>query len=993
LVQGSYSFRLSVTDNNGATGLDTVLVTVNAAPPPPNVPPVAKAGTDINITLPVNSTTLNGSASSDPDGTISTYAWSKISGPASFNITNPASVTTSLTGLVQGSYSFRLTVTDNNGATGIDTILVTVNAAPPPPNLPPVANAGADITLTLPTNSTTLNGSASSDADGTIVGFAWSKLTGPASYNISNPSSVTTSLTGLVQGTYSFQLAVTDNNGTADTDTLWVTVGSAPPPPNQLPIANAGADITLTLPTNSTTLNGSASSDPDGTITGFAWSKISGPTSFNIANANAGTTSLNALVQGAYLFRLVVTDNTGATDDDTVSVTVNPAPNQSPVANAGADIILTLPANSTTLNGSASSDPDGTITNYTWSKISGPASSNITNPTSVTTSLTGLVQGSYSFQLTVTDNNGAVNSDIVIVTVNAAPPAPNQLPVANAGADINITLPANNTTLNGSASSDPDGYITSHAWSKISGPASYNIGNPSNSITALTNLVQGTYSFRLVVTDNNGAASSDTVQVIVNAAPPPPNQLPVANAGADISITLPLNNTTLNGSASFDPDGTITNYRWTKISGPASSTIANPSNVTTTLSNLVQGNYLFMLSVTDNSGAIDTDTMAVIVNAAPPPPNQLPVANAGADITIQLPTNNAVLDGSASYDLGGSIVAYTWTKISGPSQYAIVNSYAATTVVNNLTQGIYVFQLTVTDNDGAVDRDSMTLIVNAAPPSNQIPFANGGADITVTLPSNSISLNGSGSFDPDGSIVNYSWTKINGPSSYTIANPGAAVTQVTGLVQGVYIFKLIVTDNAGATASDSVSVFVVTPNNASPISNAGKDTTVNLPVTSITLNGNASKDPDGVLLTYQWRQLSGPAGAEISSSKSAITSVNNLQEGKYEFELKVTDIQGASSTDNVKVTVVNNFRFSQFFRTYPNPVTNTLNFNYIDDGRGKTIVSILNEMGKIMVEQQYQKSQSLLAGKINISGLPPGLYYLQIIQSGNTKLVRPFVKQ
>ncbi len=98
-----------------------------------------------------------------------------------------------------------------------------------------------------------------------------------------------------------------------------------------------------------------------------------------------------------------------------------PAPtNQSPVANAGADVELTLPALSTTLNGSASSDADGSITEYSWSKISGPSAFAITSSTLASTSVTGLVEGAYVFRLTVKDNGGASSSDDVTVIVKAA---------------------------------------------------------------------------------------------------------------------------------------------------------------------------------------------------------------------------------------------------------------------------------------------------------------------------------------------------------------------------------------------------------------------------------------------------------------------------------------------------------------------------------------------------------------------------------------------
>lgn len=95
--------------------------------PPANQPPIADAGSNITITLPTSSVTLNGSGSHDNDGTITTYAWTKISGGAA-TVTSPSAASTTVTGLVQGTYQFKLTVTDNNSATGADTVQVIVNA-------------------------------------------------------------------------------------------------------------------------------------------------------------------------------------------------------------------------------------------------------------------------------------------------------------------------------------------------------------------------------------------------------------------------------------------------------------------------------------------------------------------------------------------------------------------------------------------------------------------------------------------------------------------------------------------------------------------------------------------------------------------------------------------------------------------------------------------------------------------------------------------------
>jgi hypothetical protein len=286
--------------------------------PAANIPPVANAGTDQTITLPTNSVSLNGTGSSDADGTISTYIWSQVSGPSAATIATPSSVTTNSSNLVQGSYVFRLTVTDNNGASSFDDVAVTVN---PAANIAPVANAGNDQTITLPVNSVSLSGAGSSDADGTITSYAWSQVSGPSAATIGTPSSVTTTVSGLLQGTYVFRLTVTDNNSAASNDDITIIVN----PANVAPVANAGNDQTITLPTSSVSLSGTASSDADGTITTYGWSQASGPSTATIVNASSVSTTVSNLVQGTYVFRLAVTDNNGASSTDDVSVTVNPA--------------------------------------------------------------------------------------------------------------------------------------------------------------------------------------------------------------------------------------------------------------------------------------------------------------------------------------------------------------------------------------------------------------------------------------------------------------------------------------------------------------------------------------------------------------------------------------------------------------------------------------------------------------------------------------------
>jgi len=891
LQAGAYIFELTVVDNSGATAKSQTTITVNS---PTNQTPIANAGGNQTITLPTNSATLNGSASSDPDGTIASYAWAQISGPTTSTVTNADSSKATVSNLQAGTYTYELTVTDNIGAIAKAQVKVIVNPVAKTNQLP-VANAGTDKTITLPTNSTSLDGSASSDPDGTIAGYSWAQISGPSTSTIANGTTAKPTVSALQAGTYTYELTVTDDSGATAKAQVKVIVNNAAA--NQSPVANAGANQTLTLPTNSTSLNGSASSDPDGTIASYSWSQVSGPGG-TITNATGASTTVIGLTAGTYVFKLVVTDNSGATATANVTVVVNPAVNLPPTANAGADQTITLPTNSVNVDGSASGDADGTIASYSWSQNAGPSSATIANGAGASTAITGLVAGTYVFKLVVTDNNGASATDSVIIKVNAAP---NQAPIANAGTSKSITLPTNSVGLNGSASSDPDGTIASYSWAQITGPGASTITGGNTATPTASNLVAGTYTFELTVTDNSGANAKAQVKITVAPAAAP-NTPPLANAGGDMTITLPTNSVNLDASASQGSSGTITNYTWTQSSGPSTATIATPNGVTTAASGLVQGVYVFKLVVTDNNGLTDTDSVAVRVNKAS---NKGPAANAGQSKTVTLPKKSVALSGSGS-DPDGTITSYSWTQVGGPSAATITAATTTTPTVDNLQAGQYTFQLTVTDNDGASASAQVKVIVLAAP--NQAPVANAGIDKAITLPANSIALDGSASSDPDGTIASYSWVKVSGPGTPNISNANTATPSVTGMQAGAYIFELTVTDNSGATATDQVTISVnaaVTPpaTNQPPIANAGSDATIQAPTNAVNLNGTNSYDPDGSITSYNWAQVSGPSASVLQNPTTGTPSAHNLVAGTYVYELTVTDNDGATEKDRVTITV------------------------------------------------------------------------------------------
>ena len=319
-------------------------------------------------------------------------------------------------------------------------------------------------------------------------------------------------------------------------------------PVNQLPVANAGVDKSITLPVNNLIINGSAS-DSDGTVVSYAWSQISGGAA-TLTNASSANLSIASLVEGTYVFRLTATDNSGASAYDDISVVVNPVP-----------VAATLH-----------------IEAENYSSMLGVQ----TEPTSDVgggVNLSYIENGDYSEYLINLPSAGSYLLKLRVATT-----------AANTSIDIfsNMVLKATATLpLTG-------GW---QKWQTVTMPITLNAGSQQLRLLYKSSGLNINW-FEL---SNSGAL--------------PVNQLPVANAGVDKSITLPVNNLIINGSAS-DSDGTVVSYAWSQISGGAA-TLTNASSANLSLANLVQGNYVFRLTATDNSGASAYDDVSVNVSAAP----------------------------------------------------------------------------------------------------------------------------------------------------------------------------------------------------------------------------------------------------------------------------------------------------------------------------------------------------------------------------------------
>lgn len=183
--------------------------------------------------------------------------------------------------------------------------------------------------------------------------------------------------------------------------------------------------------------------------------------------------------------------------------------------------------------------------------------------------------------------------------------------------------------------------------------------------------------------------------------------------------------------------------------------------------------------------------------------NKKPVAEAGSPKTVTLP-DSVVVTGSGT-DADGQVVAYAWSQIAGPNNATIVNPGAASSVIKFTVQGSYMFQLIVTDDDGAFGIDTVSVFVNG--PNNKAPIANAGVTKTVSMYDAAAFLIGSGT-DDDGKVETYLWSQFSGPANAAIETPGKSSTTIKFTVAGTYVFQLKVVDDKGATGVDTATVLV-----------------------------------------------------------------------------------------------------------------------------------------------------------------------------------------
>ena len=884
LSDGTYTFEWAISYGGGcAPSRDTVMITIS------NTATTANAGVDQNICG--NSATLAGN-----NPTIGTGYWSQVIGDGGVTITAPNTYNTTVSNLGSGVYAFVWTISNDACSSSNDTVILNVT------NQPTTAYAGIDFTV-CGASSTPLNGNTITSG----VGY-WLFISGPNTPDIADITSPTTSISNIITGTYVYRW--TSSTGyycPLSSDDVSITV---------VRNADAGADQSYCETTTYTSLIGTINS------TG-TWSQISGPNSSTIDPITSNNAVASGLIPGSsYTFRYTVS-SFGCNSTDDMTVTLYPVPT---TANAGSDQSV---CNQSSFSLSGNTPLSG---NGIWSKLDGPSGGSYSpDNTSPSTSFTGGSSGTYVFVWTIA--NGTCSSSDQVRIENSSLPTP-----AYAGADQNIVC-ATQVTMTANTPA-----IGLGNWTFVSGPNTPTITSPILPNSTITGVIPGLYKFDWTISNGSCASSTDQVEFTIEPTPT------TADAGSD-QVLCDIHSTSMNGGTLVSGTGlwtqvsgpstatftdntnpttsvsgltnygvyvfdwtttlgsctssdqmTVTIYQnptvadasatttdvclfsdiyltgntpavgtgtWTQVSGPTTAYILDPSSPTSAIIGVTTGTYQFTWTISNGTCTPSSNNVTITIHDIPT------MALAGANQTLCNVTSTFLAANTATTGTG------TWTKVSGPS-VTFVDANNPTTEITGLTAGTYILQWEIA-NASCTSSDQMQLIIYDLPTT-----ALAGSDQEYC---NSTTFNMAGNIATSGQGT---WTKVSGPSSYSITNSHLETTTITGVTTGTYTFRWTI-DNGNCTPSyDEVTIHnYVQPNTA----NAGSDKIVC--GTSTTMSGNTATSGT----TGTWTLQAGPNTPSFSNIHSKNNNVTGLIPGTYTLRWTIASGTCTSTYDDVDLNV------------------------------------------------------------------------------------------
>ncbi|MGC8802871.1 MAG: discoidin domain-containing protein [Bacteroidales bacterium] len=410
--------------------------------------------------------------------------------------------------------------------------------------------------------------------------------------------------------------------------------------------------------------------------------------------------------------------------------------------------------------------------------------------------------------------------------------------------------------------------------------------------------------------------------------------------------------------------------------------------------------------------------------------------NRPPSVTIEYPQNNtqfapgtAITAIAYAYDEDGTISRVEFKE--GDTLLGTAYRLPYTVQLTGLTNGTHTISAIAYDNVGTSSSAHFTIVVGSA--VNLLPLVNAGEDRTITLPVNSVSLSATAS-DPDGSIVAYQWEQLSGPSTASLNGVNAATLVASNLNAGTYTFKITVTDNNGATASDEVQVTVLA--NAGNIA-LNKPVTVSSTQAGLSANwvndgktdtrwGSNWSDPQWVIIdlqgTYNISQVI--LRWETASAKNYTIDVSN--DGNNWTTVKtVTNAPGGVETHNFSSVTARYIRMYGTSRNtgwgyslwefevygnlnsslarvitniaaetsrvalFPNPASNKVSIQ-LTSGKWNQMY-LLDMMGRIIKSAALAPDEKLY--EVNVDQLKNGKYLIILKGNNGEKARLPFIKQ
>ncbi len=680
-----------------------------------------------------------------------------------------------------GANQITVRVEDGNGGSTVDYFSITIY----PCGEIPQVDAGEDFSVRP--GRVQLHGRATDPHDPPMeLTYHWQQ-TGGEPVNISGADTLDPVVILRKSGEYVFTLTASNGQYESIPDNITITVENIPPTPAIVctPVVSAG---------DSFWLDGRLSGDMNADELEYSWSADDG---LNLAENDLSKVEATASEAGTYEVELFVNDSFVSSQPVSSYVTVRSEDFFAPVASPARKRFSIKSGERAKLDATTVIFPAGVgiERSIEWSLVSGPVSVDTLvdfTPDATVQDVLFITPGIYKFKLMAYANSVSSIPGYVWVNVGETNNLP---PVADAGEDFQ-TVVESDVQLDGSGSYDPESSDITYQWHQVSGPT-VDLDNPNSPTPSFFALNSGVLVFELTVVDNRGLESLPSR---VSVAVLPASLTLAACAGDDISVN-PDEEVYIDATCSQHPEQF--EPIWCQIEGEPV-LLEDADSLTPHFLPPRPGRYTFMLSLVANGVFSNADTVSVSVLSEA---NHKPIADAGEDVH----TNFGLvvrLDGSGSHDEDPSdVLEYDWSQRLDLSagEVELRDADTATPSFVATVEGVLVFELRVYDGKMWSDPDTVAVTVN----ENQKPIANAGEDKQVYT-GRSVTLDGSGSYDPDGEgiTLSYRW-EFEGDGENPLDDPTSVTPSFRVDKQGEYKFLLYVSDGFAESEPDEVSIIAI----------------------------------------------------------------------------------------------------------------------------------------------------------------------------------------